>query len=318
MPPSMKRIESVVWRRSVTLGLCVGLGACELAKRDFEDTVSGEPDAGALNPVSGETMQGAGPVSNGNGVTREEPSSETDASTAAQPSPTAAPANSTPDEASDEPAERSDSTHAWPGDTSSTPIIESGATTSGETGSRCDQNILENGNFEAGTQGWSASSSYAAFEQRVRPLIVDEAHESLAGYSVAAHEGSRLAFLGDVPDDQYMGYHTTLTQTVFVPEEAAGLAVVGYVWISTAELPEQEWDIGYAQLELPDNDEDYWQFLYWSNLDATEGWVKFDEYIDDLSKLRGKSVNFVLQAVTDADTPTRFWFDDLQLIVVCP
>jgi hypothetical protein len=182
----------------------------------------------------------------------------------------------------------------------------------------CDAVLLRNGDFESGGEYWVASSSYGAFEQRVHPLIVDNGHESLAPYSVNAREGSRLAFLGDVPDDEYMGYHTTLTQVVTIPEDSAGLWLTGYVWVNTAETENSEFDYAYIQLEPSDDEEKHLQFAFWTNLDAADGWIGIDEYMPDVDALRGREVTLVIQALTDANVATRFWFDSLALVSLCP
>lgn len=315
--------------------LLVGFGllACELAKRDFADTpsrgTSGDGGAsgpgGASSGVSGETSGATGAevttdlgsADQGSSNTANPPSGDSSANptTATNPGDTGdGSENSVTDDGSDVTRANTTGASPEPGDTSGGYGASSGEQT---LGSRCDQNILANGNFEAGKEGWVSSSNYTAFEQRVHPLVVENGHESLTNYAVAAHEGTLFAFLGDVPDNEYDKYHTTLTQSIFVPQDAVGLALIGQVWISTQEVDDQEWDIAYIQLESRENSEDYWQFKYWSNRDASEGWVKFDAYLEVVDALRGKHVNLLVQAVTDQGGATRFWFDALEVVVVC-
>lgn len=182
----------------------------------------------------------------------------------------------------------------------------------------CDAVLLRNGDFESGAEHWAASSSYGAFEQRVHPLIVEVGHESLATYTVSPHDGTRMAFLGDVPDDEYMGYHTTLTQAITIPEDSAGLWLTGRVWVNTSETENTEFDYAYIQIEPSDDEDKYLQFAFWTNLDASDGWIEIDEYMPDVSALRGREVNLVVQALTDANVATRFWFDSLALVSLCP
>jgi hypothetical protein len=331
MPAWMMQTSTAVARLSAVLVVGTSLGACELAKRDFDDTVSSETSGeggssgGAQGTVSGETAVTTdgeitvGPDTSEEGQGNTNGPQPEDSSVTSITSTNSSNTNGVPNQSSDAPpgdsTSASGATEPEPGDTSS---VEQG-TSVGEqtTAPRCDENILVNGNFEAGEEGWTPSSSYTAFEQRVHPLIVANGHESLTNYAVTAHDGTQFAFLGDVPDDEHDKFHTTLTQPIFVPQEAVGLALVGHVWVSTNEPDDQAWDLAYIQLESQENSEDYWQFKYWSNLDASDGWVKFDAYLDVVDAFRGKYVNLLVQAVTDQSTATRFWFDELEVVVVC-
>lgn len=333
MTMTMSWNQVALRRRYLPLFACAAAAACQAEQRDFSpQSTAGETRADA----GGGDGNDNGSVSAGNGETGV-------ASGATDEVTSTAPGGTSPDErsvdgsageasaangetapgvgATSEPSE-SGAGSASPVGTAEPEDTNTGVpSTSGSSEtptSLCDQNLLINGSFELEDDSWTASSSYAAFEQRVHPLIVTNDHESLAPYEVTAHDGSRFAFLGDVPDDEYMGYHTTLTQPIFVPEEAMGLVLLGYVWVDTNESDEQEWDRAYVQLESQENSEDYWQFAFWTNRDAGGGWVKVDEYIEDLEQVRGKHVNVVVQAVTDQSTPTRFWFDELEVVVVCP
>jgi hypothetical protein len=335
MPALMMRTYPGVWRHSVTLLFCFGISGCELAKRDFADSPSSETstDGGASgSEVATSTANGenSGETNGETGGATGELTADVEATTggdATNVSPpddeSSAPSGATegnPGGSSEPPP--GDTTGAS-GDTAPEPGDTSAAgqgSSNGEqtTGSLCDQNILVNGNFEAGDDGWTPSSNYSAFEQRVHPLVVANGHESLANYAVTAHDGTQFGFLGDVPDDQYDRFHTTLTQSVFIPEEATGIALVGYVWISSDEVDGEVWDIARIQLESQENSNDYWLFKDWNNLDSSDDWVKFDAYLDVVDGIRGKHVNLLIQAETDQATPTRFWFDEVELVVVCP
>lgn len=329
MPVWMTR-TTTVGRFTAVFLLGTTLGACELAKRDFDDAGSSETPAetgtsgGAQGTAGGETSVTAdgeitvGPDTSEDGEGNTTYAQPEDSSVTSTPGTNSSNTNGVPNQSSDarpdDTTSASGATEPDPGDTSSVgPGTSAGEQTMGP---RCDENILVNGNFEA-EGGWTPSSSYTAFEQRVHPLIVANGHESLTNYAVTAHEGTQFAFLGDVPDDEHDKFHTTLTQPIFVPQEAVGLALVGHVWVSTNEPDDQEWDLAYIQLESQENSEDYWQFKYWSNLDAGDGWVKFDAYVDVVDAFRGKYVNLLVQAVTDQTTATRFWFDELEVVVVC-
>lgn len=182
----------------------------------------------------------------------------------------------------------------------------------------CDSGLVVNGDFEAGKDGWTADSTYDAFEQRVHPLVVRSGDQTVASFSVTAQGGTGFAYLGGVPDDEYMGYRTRLSQRIFVPAEAQGLILRGYVWVETSEPPDAEYDYAYVQLEPIDESDKVQQFAFWTNLDASSGWTRIDVYLDSLSQLRGDEVDFVVEARTDSNTPTRFWFDSLELVVTCP
>jgi hypothetical protein len=226
------------------------------------------------------------------------------------------PSGSVPDDTAD-PSSSSTAETDTVGDATSSSAGET-STGSEPTPPACDASLLRNGDFEAGATGWSATSSYSAFEQRVHPLVVENGHASLVSYPVTAYDGTHFAFLGDVPDDEYEGYHTTLTQTVTIPADTAGLWLSGYVWVDTSEPADMEYDYAYIQLEPLDDRDKYQQFTFWTNLDAGNGWVKIDEYMADVSALRGREVNVVIRADTDANVATRFWFDSLQLVSSCP
>lgn len=330
------------------LMVVMGLGGagCGKSARDF-DTSSGdvhgtEPDAAAIGPdaSAGEPDNGSTSEPNATSAGGSEPTGG--ANPGSSPSSGQVPTSDVPSDAissgtagvispSDGTGETSnvitDTTDGVPGDTGSgsdEPGDTTGEGTSAQTGPdttapRCNENILLNGGFESGKDHWAFTSNYGAFEQRVHPVIVENGHESLTDYSVTAYSGTQFAFLGDIPDDEYMGYGLRLAQPVYIPDGALGLVLKGHIWVSSNEDPEgAEYDMGYVELQPPGDEEKVLQFKFWTNRNPMTEWTEINEYIEGLDLVRGQTVDFVVQAVMDATTPTRFWFDDLELIVVCP
>lgn len=327
---------------SPALALLVGLSGvgCAKSQRDFAVS-KGEADAAAgavtgpdASPEGSEGTAGSEP-----GATSEQPqttsggASATPSSSAATSDdvPTDAPGvtshavgssetpdngtESTGDEPGDTGAGTSEPASGEPGVTSDTATDQTGPDTSAP---RCNENILINGDFEAGKEHWSVTSNYGAFEQRVHPLIVENGDASLTDYSVTAYSGTHFAFLGDIPDDEFQGYGLRLAQPVYIPEGALGLVLKGYVWVSTNESDDMEFDYGYIELQPPGDDDKVEQFKFWTNRDPMTDWVQINEYTENLDLVRGQTVDFVVQAQMDATTATRFWFDSLELIVICP
>ncbi len=330
IPLEMMVMIRPMGRQSLVIVVCCGLMACDGTKRDFDGASGSDGETsqtiGATGTESASSSASMPDVSTVGAATEGTPSSPVDTADSetldvSEPVGTA-PSSSTPSgSVTDDTAAPSSSSTAE-SDTSGAQMTDSSAgessTGAEPTPTACDASLLRNGDFEVGTAGWSATSSYSAFEQRVHPLVVENGHASLEPYPVTAHDGTQFAFLGDVPDDEYEGYHTTLSQSVTIPADSAGLWLSGYVWVDTSEPADMEYDYAYIQLEPLDDQDKYQQFTFWTNLDASNGWVKIDEYMDDVSALHGREVNVVIRADTDANVATRFWYDSLQLVSSCP
>lgn len=333
-----------------TLMVVMGLGGagCGKSQRDFDtdgsDALGNEPDA-AITPDAGTGDPGTGdPGTGGPGTGSEtqpnatggDDSGSNAGSSSGHATSSEVPSGPVSTDAVSDPggsqtvatSETSEDVTGVTGGDTGNGSSEPGADTSGDdtgaqtgpdtTAPRCNENILLNGDFESGKDHWSFTSNFGAFEQRVHPVIVENGHESLTDYSVTAYSGTQFAFLGDIPDDEYMGYGLRLAQPVYIPEDALGLVLKGQVWVSSDEPTDVEYDYGYIELQPIDDSEKVAQFKFWTNRNPMTEWADINEYIENLDLVRGKTVDFVVQAEMDADTATRFWFDDLELIVVCP
>lgn len=181
----------------------------------------------------------------------------------------------------------------------------------------CGEPLLINGDFENEMQAWTEETSFVGLSQRVHPLVVAVDDESVRQFEPVAQSGSYFAYVGGVPDDEDRGHHSAIVQKVIIPTNATALWLRGYVWVTTEDTPDDEYDFGFIQLERTPEDEHYLQFDFWTNQDANDGWLAFDLLLDDLSDLPGKEVRFLVGSITDQQGTTRFWFDALRLEGIC-
>lgn len=182
---------------------------------------------------------------------------------------------------------------------------------------KCGEPLLVNGDFENEMQAWTEETSYVGLSQRVHPLVVSADDESVASYEPVAQSGSYFAYVGGVPDDEDRGHHSAIVQSIVVPTNAIALWLRGYVWVTTDDDLDDEYDFGFVQLERTAQDEQYRQFDFWTNQDASTGWVAFEAVLEQLGDLPGKRIRFLVGSITDELGTTRFWFDALQLEGIC-
>jgi hypothetical protein len=174
----------------------------------------------------------------------------------------------------------------------------------------CDAQLLYNANFDQGVTSWESESTWEGLD-----TIVPASDSGLLSHNVAPHSGGYLAWLGGTPDDPESLHRVSISQDVSIPEDATAVTFSGVIQIKTLEPDPDVYDSAYAQLEVGDTT--LFQFKIWTNVDAASGWVPFEYTTTDVSDLHGKQVVFWLQANTDHDLTTHFWFDSLRLEADC-
>jgi hypothetical protein len=178
----------------------------------------------------------------------------------------------------------------------------------------CDVELLFNGGFEDGSADWNPSSSWPGTE-----VIVAAEDSALQAEGVAPQAGAFLAWFGGIEDNEHDGHLVQIEKTFSVPSDASGLQLSGYVWIKTAETElDAAYDTAYVDV-LDQQEQLLWLPSYWSNLDASTGWVAFSEQLlgNDLDRLRGQTVVLRIHSETDPEMKTSFWLDSLSLVATC-
>ena len=134
--------------------------------------------------------------------------------------------------------------------------------------------------------------------------------------------GNYLAWVGGVPNGDYVMYQTTLRQEVAVPAEAISLTFSGYAWVSQPDLggPMADWAV--LQVEDPNPASNgVWQIQRWDGQSVTQGWQYFEVVTTDatiLSRLAGHTVPVVTFWVPNAGGTLSVWLDSLRLEARCP
>ncbi len=175
----------------------------------------------------------------------------------------------------------------------------------------CFNQLLRNGDFERGSEGWTELSE-------LRDIIVWNGHSELAPTGVSAQAGNYLAWIGGIPSGEFMMYRTRLTQEVAIPAETVSLTFSGYVWASLPEvgLPNPDWAI----LELADPEPSssfLWRVMYFEDT-QTEGWVRFEQTSTDVARFAGKTVPVQIHNMPNANGLLSVWLDSLRLEARCP
>jgi hypothetical protein len=194
-------------------------------------------------------------------------------------------------------------------------VPEAGAAGMGDAGliGGCNRQMLYNADFEAGPVQWQHESTWAGIRD-VADIIVARDHPALVEAQVQPFQGDYLAWLGGVPDSQ-QGWRMNLTQEITIPEDATRLVISGRIRIHTLETENDRYD----QLDISlQTKQDFWSFHVWDNRDAGD-WRAFEQELleDHLKIVRGRTVTFTAEAMTDAGGKTSFWLDALQLIAEC-
>ena len=167
----------------------------------------------------------------------------------------------------------------------------------------CTQELLQNGNFDRGDEGWTETTSG-------RLLIYN--YNNAVDHSIVPEPRS-------LPDLAWMGYdavsETALLQQSFnVPLNALSLTVSGYYIINTMESG-CDCDVASIDLMSPV----YTHNVHsWSNKDANTDWTAFTTTLD-ITPAAGDTLAFQVSATMDDGVITSFFFDDLSVTAnFCP
>lgn len=176
-----------------------------------------------------------------------------------------------------------------------------GAENGGSGGGDCPSNVLVNGGFESGEEGW------VSFTTGDDPLIYDSTPAEYEG--VEAHSGQRLGWLGGVPSET-----NRLSQAVSVPPGTTRLALRYSLRI---QIFEQHATVDFLQLRLVVGGVAT-PIAELSNANAGQEWVDYAPEPLAIST-NGQSLPVTLEIEsTIGDGPgTNFYVDDVALVPTC-
>jgi hypothetical protein len=175
----------------------------------------------------------------------------------------------------------------------------------------CFNQLLRNGDFERGSEGWTPIS-------QGREVIVWRGHVDLLPTGVAPQSGNYLAWIGGIPSGEFDMFRTRLEQQVPIPAEALSLTFSGYARSAQPELglPLPDWAI----LEVVDPDPNstfLWRVQYFEDT-VTPDWVPFEVSTTDVSRFAGKTVRVQAFNMPNANGLLSVWLDSLRLEASCP
>jgi len=175
----------------------------------------------------------------------------------------------------------------------------------------CDNQLLENADFEAGpTPSWVESTTWPGLT-----IVVHKTDPDLVAEGVTPFAGNYLAWLGGVPDNQWDHHMVILKQDVEIPAAASELTLSGRYLILSVDDPTAEYDESYLEFET--NVGTVWQAQRWTNQNTTNGWTAFERSTNDLSRMGGLTVTFVAYTRTDLTGKTSVFLDSLRLVAGC-
>lgn len=165
----------------------------------------------------------------------------------------------------------------------------------------CATDVLVNGGFESGEEGW------VAFTTGGDPLIYDSTPPEYEG--VEAHGGLRLGWLGGVPSET-----NRLSQAVTVP---AGTTRLSLRYSLRVQIFEQHAIIDFLRVRLvvagvatP--------IAEYSNADAGQEWVDYaPEPLAISTNGQALPVTLELESAIGDGPGTNFYVDDLALVPTC-
>lgn len=188
------------------------------------------------------------------------------------------------------------------------------ATTQPEVIGGCFNQLLGNGDFEAGHSAWGEVAP-------VRDVIVDRNEPGLVAAGVAPQAGDYLAWIGGVPNSEYDFYQTTISQDVAIPAETLSLTLTGYVWVAQPQLGQMPQD--WAVLEFSDPDPNaplnglVWQIALWNDESVTSGWQYFEIQRTEVDRLKGRTLPLIGSARSNGGGTLSVWLDSLRLEARC-
>jgi hypothetical protein len=178
----------------------------------------------------------------------------------------------------------------------------------------CFNQLLGNGNFDAGHVAWSEVAP-------VRDVIVQRDDPGLIAAGVAPQSGDYLAWIGGVANSEYDFYQTTISQDVAIPAETLSLTLTGYVWVAQPELGQMPAD--WAVLEFSDPDPNaplnglVWQVALWNDESVNSGWQYFEIQRTEVERLKGRTLPLIGSARSNGGGTLSVWLDSLRLEARC-
>lgn len=172
---------------------------------------------------------------------------------------------------------------------------------SGASSGNCPSNLLVNGGFESGEQGW------VSFTTGSDPLIYDTAPADYEG--VEAHGGQRLGWLGGVPSET-----NRLSQAVSVPP---GTTRVSLRYSVRVQIFEQHATIDFLRLRLVVAGVST-PIAELSNANAGQDWVDYaPEPLALGTDAQTQPLTLKIESTIGEGPGTNFYVDDVALVPTC-
>jgi hypothetical protein len=179
----------------------------------------------------------------------------------------------------------------------------------------CFNQLLANAGFERGHTRWTETS------EAVHDVIVRRDTPLLTAAGVTPQAGDYLAWIGGIPNGDFLMYESTLLQTVSIPAEVVSLTLSGYYWVSQPEMGGMQVDWAVLEAEDPDpNVTTLWVVKRFDNEtnNNSNGWVHFEEtLLDNVSALASKTLTVRAKAIPNGNGTLSLWLDSLRLEARC-
>lgn len=176
-----------------------------------------------------------------------------------------------------------------------------GAENGGSGGGACPSDVLVNGGFESGEEGW------VSFTTGDDPLIYDSTPAEYEG--VEAHSGQRLGWLGGVPSEI-----NRLSQAVNVPP---GTTRLGLRYSLRIQIFEQHATIDFLRLRLVVGGVAT-PIAELSNANAGQEWVDYaPEPLAIDTNGQALPVTLEIESTIGDGPGTNFFVDDVALVPTC-
>jgi hypothetical protein len=180
----------------------------------------------------------------------------------------------------------------------------------------CFNQLLANGGFDRGHEGWSELS------EAVHDVIVRRDASLLVQAGMTPHDGDYLAWIGGIPNGDFRMFHSTMQQTVAIPAEAVSLTLSGYYWVSQPEPNGANVDWAVLEAEDPDPNVSALWVIERFDKDSdnnSNGWVHFEvTTLDPPLVAAGKTVTIRANSIPDGNGTLSLWLDSLRLEARCP
>lgn len=164
------------------------------------------------------------------------------------------------------------------------------------------KNILVNGNFDAGSTGWTVVPITSG-----DPLINTQAGDS---GPVGAQSPTYRAWMGGVLAGSGATVSDSMYQDVLIPASTTALVFKGYFEIRTSEPDGQIFDRATVELTSPSGTAIETIKMLDDNQKTTQ-WTAFDKTI--AANVAGQTVRLKFSTTSDDSFATGFFFDTLSL-----